>query len=330
VEQADRRLAAQRRYRPLLQPLAWGYSGIQTFRRRAYRSGLMQSAAVSIPVISVGSLHAGGSGKTPFTAFLCDQLSNHRVAILSRGYSGTYDASQQVTADSDPRVCGDEPVLLARRCRADVWVGRDRAQLARQVERDYDVLMLDDGYQHLRLRRDLNICMVPNLPEESVLPAGLMRERGSALVDADFVVAVAALPEWVRRYYDGPLGIVEFAPGSWQSARGSGDPPDTVLAFAGIARPERFISSLERFRLTEHVLFPDHHTFTDAELADLWHRAAQGGAEALVTTAKDAVRIGGFPEGLPVFWRDVEVQWVDGEAQFTRLLAGVLSESAKV
>jgi len=330
VHSGDRRLAAQARLRPLLYPLAWAYGGVQALRRGAYRIGLLRSRRVDISVVSIGSLLAGGSGKTPFAAYVAEMCGEKRVAILSRGYGGRYADSVRVEVDSDPVQCGDEPVLLARGGSADVWVGKDRAALALRLASDYEIFILDDGYQHLGLYRDLNVCLVPAGPPEPILPAGLMREGRRALRDADFVVAVDARPEWLEKYYRGASGIIRLSPGPWQSKYGPFSPPEKVLAFGGVARPERFLASLSRFQLTDHVLFADHHLFTAPELDALWRRAQETGAEALVTTAKDAVRIERPPDSLPLYWRDVTVDWQAGREEFERLLAKVLSGKTDV
>jgi tetraacyldisaccharide 4'-kinase len=325
-ESRDARLAWQRRLGPLLAPAGWGYSTIQRIRRLAYRRGWLQAHSCAKPVISVGSLLAGGSGKTPFVVHLADRLAAHRVAILSRGFGGQARAPFKVERDADPRMCGDEPLLLKRRTSAAVWVYSNRAQLARQLVNDYDLFLLDDGYQHLTLRRNLNICLVPDLPLGAVLPAGLWREGPSALADADFVVALNDLPNWLKAHYTGPVARVELVPGDWQSHAGHGVPPRRVLAFCGIARPERFIESLAEYDVVESVHFADHHAYTDAELDSLWRRALDLGAEALLTTAKDVVRIGRVPSGLPLYFRDVSVRWIQGEALFGQALADAVGE----
>lgn len=323
-ESGDWRIGWQRRLRPLLVPVAWGYSGIQSIRRLAYRRRWLAAWQSETPVVSVGSLLAGGSGKTPFVVHLADRLSGHRVAVLSRGYGGRARRPAEVKSDDDPRHCGDEPLLLARTTSASIWIGRDRARLARRLGAEYDLFILDDGYQHLRLGRSLNICLVPALPLGHVLPAGLWREGASALADADFVVCVNDIPDWLKNYYDGPTGTVEFLPGPWQGGEGHATPPARALAFCGIARPERFLASLTEFELVDTVLFRDHHRYSESELSALRERAMQRGADALLTTAKDAVRIRVAPLGLPLFFRDVALRWRAGEDVFARCLSDAL------
>jgi tetraacyldisaccharide 4'-kinase len=305
---------------PLLRPAAWLYGLGQSIRRYLYRQGVAASVTVNRPVIAVGSLVAGGAGKTPFSAYLLECLSDRCVALLSRGYLGHYHGVRLVQPNGDPSEVGDEPICLARRTGADIWVARNRARLAAQLAERYELLVLDDGFQHLRLRRDLNICMVTPESPGSLLPAGMWREEPAAVRDADFVVALDQIPDWLSSYYDGPTAVITLVPGAWQSDSGSQEPPESVFAFCGIARPERFDQSLVDLRLTGTWHFADHHGFTPAELEQLWSRATASGADALVTTAKDAVRISRKPAGLPLFWRDVNVQWTGGADQFEAVL----------
>jgi tetraacyldisaccharide 4'-kinase len=281
-------------------------------------------------VISVGSLLAGGAGKTPFVVHLAGRLSTYRAAVLSRGYGGREPEYGRVGADADPRLAGDEPVLLARRAGIPVWVGHDRAAVAQRLSSAYEVFILDDGFQHLRLKRALDICLVPDLPLDAVLPAGLWRESPGALADADFVVCTPRAPVWLSRHYAGPVGLVDFVPGAWQSAGGAGPPPARALAFSGIARPERFLGSLDGFELVGSETFPDHHAYSPADLKALWRKADKLGAGALLTTAKDAVRVPSSvaaESGIPLYWRDVDLVWIGGEEDFASILRAALGSS---
>ena len=304
----------------MLKPAAWVYGACMSARRAAYARGLLPTVRVDRPVISVGSLLAGGTGKTPMVAHLARHFASSRTAILSRGYGGSYQGQRQVARDCPARVCGDEPVLLARTCPADVWVGRDRARLALELSNRYELFLLDDGYQHVKLERFLNLCLLPAEAPGPLLPAGLWRENASALAAADVVVALDVWPAWVHSYYEGPRVTVELAPGPWQSARG-GRPEGPVFAFCGVARPERFLDSLNGMDVRGHAEFADHHEYSAAELKELASRARHLGAFTLVTTAKDAVRVGDVD--LPVYWRDLEVRFIEGEHDFSEFLNSV-------
>lgn len=289
-------------------------------RRFGYARGVPATVRVDRPVISVGSLLAGGTGKTPLVAHLARHFAATKTAILSRGYGGSYRGRRQVEKDCPPDVCGDEPVLLARTCPADVWVARDRAALAVELSPRYELFLLDDGYQHLKLERFLNICLLPAEEPGPLLPAGLWREGTGALGAADVVVALDRWPAWVDSYYEGPRVTAALRPGPWQSVRG-GQPAGAVFALCGVARPARFLDSLADLDVRGRAVFADHHPYSASDKSDLVARARQAGAAALVTTAKDAVRLGEID--LPLFWRDVEVHFTEGEQEFAVFLDSV-------
>jgi tetraacyldisaccharide 4'-kinase len=321
----DPRLTLQRTVRPALYPAAWLYGLGQAARRLAYRRGLLTATAVDKPVVSVGALCAGGVGKTPFVRHVAGRLDARRVAILSRGYGGGYRGHLRVQPDTEVPEAGDEPVLLARTSDAVIWLGRDRARLALELTPQYDVLLLDDGYQHLRLARDLNICLVPDEPWGPVLPAGLWRESPRALRDAHMVIGAGALPAWATRHHDGPTGVITFTPGPWQTRGPEAQLPERIFAFCGIARPQRFFASFHPEQVAGTRAFPDHHAYTPADLEALTADAERAGAGALVTTAKDAVRLPSIRD-LPVYWRDVDVEWLEGESKFAELLHAAVTE----
>jgi tetraacyldisaccharide 4'-kinase len=248
-----------------------------------------------------------------------------KVAILSRGYGGTRVEPDQVTVASEAGVVGDEPVLLFETCDADVWVARKRAPLAEHLAGRYDVMLLDDGYQHLALERYLNICVLPQGPPGRILPAGLWREGPGALRFADLVIATELWPDWIGDFYSGPEVVVSFEPGPWQSRSGLVEPSGASLAFCGIARPDRFFHSLDSLDVRAQIPFADHHLFTQEDLAALERKARAYGADALVTTAKDAVRLRSYEPDLPLFWRDVEVRIVQGEVELKAALDDVLT-----
>jgi tetraacyldisaccharide 4'-kinase len=320
----DPRLTWQRRLGPLLIPAAWAYGWVQSLRRLAYRQGAFATTRVDTPVLSIGSLLAGGAGKTPLVRWVARQFAGLNVAILSRGYGGSYDQPMMVKPDSEADLVGDEPVLLAETCDADVWVAHKRAPLAEELAERYDVLLLDDGFQHLALERYLNICVLPQQQPGRVLPAGLWREGPGALRAADLVVTHPGWPDWISEYYDGPRIVIGFEPGPWQSSSGEGEPGEPFVAFCGIARPERFFESLKGLDVAAEIPFADHHPYTPEDLAALARRARAYGAEALVTTAKDAVRLRSYEMDLPLFWRDVELSVVAGETDLKTALDDVL------
>jgi tetraacyldisaccharide 4'-kinase len=305
--------------RPWLAPLGAVFGAGAAARAALYRRGVLPQARLRGPVISVGNLSVGGSGKTPVVALLAERLRDlgHPVAILSRGYGGRFRGEALVVSEGGgPLVtaaeAGDEPAMLARRLPGVVVaVGPRRDAVGRHVEARFGprVHLLDDGFQHLRLARDLDVvCLDPADLEDRPLPAGRLREFRSALDRAHLLLLAGTPP-------DGPLlqalgrGRCYAVSRRLEPVRGSDGReralPARVWLVSGIARPERFAADVRALRLqvAGHSAFPDHHVFRDAELRAVEAAARAAGAEALLTTEKDAERIGrrdGTPELLVV------------------------------
>jgi tetraacyldisaccharide 4'-kinase len=278
---------------PLL-PLSWLYCAIARLRRIGYRRGWLASERLAVPVILVGNLTVGGTGKTPLVLRLVELLREQgwRPGIITRGYGGRADHwPRAVQPDSDPRLVGDEPVLLARRSACPVVAGPDRVAAGRLAidAGGCDILVSDDGLQHYRLARDLEIVLIDGqrgLGNGHCLPAGPLREPPSRLEGVDLVLYKGgAGPGWRMRLRPGAL--VNLAdPGrrlSLEALRGR-----VVRAVAGIGHPEPFFALLEAAGLTiERWPYPDHHDYVPAD-AERW----RGGA--VVMTEKDAVKCATF------------------------------------
>lgn len=272
-------------------------------RRTLFRAGWLESVRLPVPVIVVGNIAVGGSGKTPVVEWLVSVL---RVAgwspgIVSRGYGGTADGAALVVAGSDPAQCGDEPVLLARLTGCPVAIGRDRPAAAHALlaaHPECDVIVADDGLQHYRLARDIEIAVVDEatLGNRRLLPAGPLREPSSRLATVDLVIAHGSLSADLRAAAGAvPVVGMELAGSSFRALR---DPHESrpvsffcgrrVHALAGIGRPQRFFDQLRAMGLdvVEHP-FPDHHRYTAADL-DF------GAGEAKLMTSKDAVKCAPF------------------------------------
>ncbi|HRQ46416.1 MAG TPA: tetraacyldisaccharide 4'-kinase [Rhodocyclaceae bacterium] len=295
----------QTRFLPamLLLPLAGLFGILSWVRRTLYRSGLVRAAPVPVSVIVVGNICVGGSGKTPVVAWLVERLreTGFRPGIVSRGYGGKSSGAALVVPDADPAIFGDEPVLLARLTRCPVVVGADRPAAVLsllQAHPECNVIVSDDGLQHYRLRRDVEVVVVDEraLGNRWLLPAGPLREGLWRLRSADVIVAHGDLSSHVREH----LGAVPVASMTLEGDRlvSLGMPSETralsdfagmrVHAVAGIGHPERFFDQLGAMGLdiVPHA-FPDHHRFSADDLA-----FAPG--EPKILTAKDAVKCRAF------------------------------------
>jgi tetraacyldisaccharide 4'-kinase len=305
----------------VLIPLALAYRSALAIRRVAYASGLLRSGRLPCRVVAVGNLTVGGTGKTPLVEHLARSLRarGRRVVILSRGYGRRASEAVSVVSDGarvllDAGAAGDEPALLARRLHGvPVVVGRDRHRAGMWLMSRFcpDVVLLDDGFQHMRLHKDLEVvCLDARAPwgRGGLLPRGSLREPRAALRRADLLVLTHAvdsgdtarlrreLRTWVPH---APVALAEYEPegcvevGSGRVHAGDAIRGRPCLTFAGIAIPEDFAATVTGAGglVRDFVAFPDHHAYTVRELAALEARARHVGAHLLVTTEKDAVRL---------------------------------------
>jgi tetraacyldisaccharide 4'-kinase len=278
-------------------PASLLFRAIVAVRRTLYARGIFRSAHPGVPVVVVGNLSVGGTGKTPLVIWLAHTLRarGFHPGILTRGHGGSGQV-QPVRAESDPARAGDEPVLLAQRSGCPVWVGRDRPGAARALlaaHPECDVLISDDGLQHYALQRDVEIAVVDgarHFGNGLLLPAGPLREPVRRLRSVDAVVVngggssdVAALhPRQFDMRLEGPQLVNLLDPARAQ-------PPEafagrTLFAVAGIGHPPRFFAHLRALGLAIRPQpFPDHFAFTAEDLAF-------AGEEPLVMTEKDAVK----------------------------------------
>ncbi len=274
----------------LLWPLSILFCLLVILRRWLYRLGVLQSERLAVPIIVVGNITVGGSGKTPLVLWLAEFLRQrgYRPGLISRGYGGkALHWPQTVSADSDARQVGDEALLLARRSGCPMVVGPDRAAAARQLlaEHDVNIILSDDGLQHYRLMRDIEIAVLDGerrLANGLCLPAGPLREPKARLASVDFVVAngQAREGEWAMQLQVGEA--ILLTGGKTKPVSSFSDGP--VHAVAGIGNPARFFDTLRALGVTpiEHA-FPDHHPYCQGEL-DF------NDANLVLMTEKDAVK----------------------------------------
>jgi tetraacyldisaccharide 4'-kinase len=273
----------------LLYPVSLGFRFFVALRRRLYGAGILRSVRLPVPVIVVGNLTVGGTGKTPLVLWLAEKLSGHgrHPGIVCRGYGGTHTGPRAVTRRDDVGKVGDEALLLAERAACPVWIGADRAASAKALiaaHPECDLILSDDGLQHYRLRRDFEISVEDErgLGNGLLLPAGPLREPASRSVDAVVVNGAVAKPgAFAMRLR--PVGYYRVDDLARPMARSelSGK---KLHAVAGIGNPGRFFSELARMGLTvvPHS-FPDHHPFRSADL-DF------AGCDLVLMTEKDAVK----------------------------------------
>ncbi|GGP26936.1 tetraacyldisaccharide 4'-kinase [Silvimonas amylolytica] len=278
----------------LFVPLAWLYGAVTALRRGLFRVGLKKSTHLPVPTIVIGNITVGGSGKTPLTIYLAQQLlvAGFKPAIVSRGYGGSAQTVTPVTAASDPAVTGDEPVLMAQATGVPVMVGRDRvaaglALLAAHPE--VNVILCDDGLQHYRLQRDIELCVIDGargLGNGQLIPAGPLREGKGRLqkVDAVIVNGVGATDwhahTWTMQLQPDAIYHLADRTRTDSVAELGGQ---TLHAVAGIGNPARFFATLSALGLqTKNHAFADHQRYTTADLP------ADG---LIITTEKDAVKL---------------------------------------
>ena len=304
-----------------LAPVAGLFGAAVALRRAAYRRGWISSVRAGAPLVVIGNITVGGTGKTPITGWLAERLmaAGRNPAVVSRGYGGRRQAAPvRVTPQADPAEVGDEPVMLALQAGCPVWVCTDRASAARRaVEEGADVVLSDDGLQHYRMARDLEICVIDGdrgLGNGRLLPAGPLREPARRLKEVDEVLIQGRAGE-----FEG----VEFELRIERAARlaGSGErllkdfAGRRVLALAGTGAPARFHAALESAGLlVEPVPVPDHGRVA---LEPLLARSLP-----VIMTAKDAVKYRGAA-AKDLWWTPARV--VLPEAAAGRLVRRVLN-----
>ncbi|HEX3631017.1 MAG TPA: tetraacyldisaccharide 4'-kinase [Casimicrobiaceae bacterium] len=282
----------------LLAPAALAFRAATVIRRGLYRRGVFRTEHLPVPVIVVGNITVGGSGKTPLTIALASELASRgwHPGIVSRGYRATTRAPRAVGIDDDPDAVGDEPLLLAR-TGLPVWIGADRPAAARALlaaHPDRDLIIADDGLQHYALARDIEIAVIDasrGLGNGLPLPAGPLREPPARLGAVDAIVYLGGAGD-SRREFAMTLAGERFVrlDDTAVSADAVRFRSGEVHAVAGIGDPKRFFAQLAALGIAAHCHpFPDHHRYVPADLA-------LPGATAILMTEKDAVKCRRFAD----------------------------------
>ncbi len=266
-------------------------------RNALYDAAFFPTRRLKGPVISVGNLTVGGSGKTPFVILLGELLKARGIEfdVLSRGYGRKSKGIALVDPSGSPEQFGDEPLLIARRLEVPVIVGANRYQAGKFSEDKFGprLHLLDDGFQHRALARDFDIVLInPEDAHDSLLPSGRLREPLSSLKRADAVVFTneSSLNESseASELFHGKL--------TWRVRRGIrlNGVPEKPIVFCGIAKPQNFVSQLraEGIEPAAEKFYRDHHAYTEQDIQNLLQLRQRGGAGGFVTTEKDAVNLG--------------------------------------
>ena len=270
-------------------------------RNALYDRGLARAQRLSGPVVSIGNLSVGGSGKTPFVLLLGELLKARglKFDILSRGYGRKTRGVALVEPPGSPHDFGDEPLLLARRLNVPVIVGEDRYAAGIFAEQKFgpQLHLLDDGFQHRSLARDFDIVLVtPEDARDRLLPAGRLRESLTALRRADAVVLTSgasseAFPLEQKLVWRARRGIVPT------------NVPSRPVVFCGIARPKNFVAQLRTAGIepVAEAFYRDHHAYTEQDIRDLQNLQQRSEADGFVSTEKDAVNLGSLQTDLKPF-----------------------------
>jgi tetraacyldisaccharide 4'-kinase len=301
-------------------------------RNALYDRGRFQQQRLQGPVISIGNLCVGGTGKTPFAQLLGDLLMKRGIAfdILSRGYRRSSTEIKIVDPEGSPREYGDEPLLLAKHFVAqhvtmsapEVIVGAGRYEAGRYAEKQFGprLHLVDDGFQHRRLARDFDIVLLaPDDAEQVLLPVGRLREPLSSLRRSDAVAATDAvkienfpfLPPRVWRLERDIVLPQQLQPGS------------RPHAFCGIARPDRFFGDLRRKGVypVAELTFRDHHAYNESDVEKIRREICSSGADCCLTTIKDMMNLGELAHRLaPIYAVGLTMTLVDGESAVDEML----------
>lgn len=336
----------------ILRPLSSLWESVYKIRRFLYDFDFFEQKEFEVPIISIGNLTFGGTGKTPFTLWVSRHLEekNKKVMILTRGHKGNLEKASGIIKSEkrlgqSPVDFGDEPVLLAKGLKnACVVVGKNRSEnLDYYFEKESpDVVLLDDGHQHIKLRRNKNIvlfdCLLP-LRRYRVAPLGYMREGFSALKDADLIILGRSdqVDEKTRKKLRNkiekflrpniPFAEIFYHPIALHDLRGEKTldldilKGKRVVAAAGVASPQSFFNLLESLGadLVERFIFPDHHYFSADEVRQFVKKSESLDA-IVITTEKDSVKLKRVVESDRVFFLEISVDFLSGKEHVTNLI----------
>ena len=336
-----------------LSPFSWLYGSIVFIRRFLYRIGVYKQKRLKAEVISVGNVTAGGTGKTPLVVYLGEALKikDRKVVVLSRGYKrkskAMFDLNERTLVKASWEEVGDEPYLMSRRLTdIPIIVTKHRTISGPYAIEKYaaEILILDDGFQHIKLKRDLDILLIDStnpFGNGKLLPAGILREPLSALRRADIFVLTKTDQlsniEKLKKFlggYNSKAPVVESVYRLRSIEKLSDalaiDPRELenkrALAFSGIGNPESFGNSLKQQKLNvlKHRIFPDHFIYRTKDILSLMEEAGNLGVDFMITTEKDSVRIPKInTQGITVYVFKIDLKITSGEEVFLRMIEDI-------
>lgn len=331
-----------------LAPLSILYGAVVKTRATFYQNGIFRTHEIPLPVISVGNLTTGGTGKTPLVEWIARKLAakDRRVCILTRGY-GRSNSNRRVIVSDGNRIlatvdeAGDEALLLAEAFQGKVVVicDADRVSAAHWAIEKFasDVFVLDDGFQNLRIARDLNIATVEATEVWKngwLLPAGVLREPIKSLHRADCIILTRVTqpvdPQLLKQIHEtskAPVLTSRMVTSHIRALKNSREPIDlrVVAAFCAIGNPQAFFDHLRRenFELVHTVSYRDHRKYTQADLNRFTQKAKTLGAQALITTAKDEVKLRSIRFDLPCYVLEIDIR-IDEEEKLLTLIEAAI------
>lgn len=340
----------------LLSPLSILYGWIGQVRRFGYKFGFLYSCKFDVPIISIGNLEMGGTGKTPLTIWLNSQIEQRglKALILTRGYKSDYENKSilldaSVSLKSSQAYIGDEPrLILNSMSKGTLGIGKKRAKnlLTYFSEGEADVVLLDDGFQHLKIERDLNILILnaqTSLDRYKVFPLGSLREDVSAMKDADIIAVsrsrgladsgLSDLRSFIRTinkgaplcFFDYEIKEVKRLGNSKRQVPEVFEKDRKFLAFSALGKNESFVESLKSFgfNVVHSLGFSDHHRFTIGDVEDL-HKTAKEWEASLICSEKDAMKLIELENTEEIYYTSIDLKFVSGEEELMSRLIKLL------
>jgi tetraacyldisaccharide 4'-kinase len=314
-----------------LNPLSTIYGSMVAVRNALYDRGTLKARRLQGPVLSVGNLSAGGSGKTPFVMMLGELLKARGIHfdVLSRGYGRKTRGVLLVDPAGLPQQFGDEPLLIARKLQVPVIVGEDRYEAGHFAETKFgsQLHLLDDGFQHRALARDFDLVLVtPQDADDRLLPAGRLREPVRSLNRADAVVLASGAAETTFRVEGKPVWRVR----RWIVPQ---NVPERPVVFCGIARPQNFLLQLRAANIepVAQAFYRDHHAYREQDVRELIALKQRSEAGGFVTTEKDAINLGPYLSALsPLAVVPVKMELVDAANVLDTILRRIEERKGRI